>query len=212
MHRYQTGERKGSGSSQAEERTMIDEDWWLVNVLIPEEGLTSPITISPSNTQSHQPMAPKWQRCSPASGGKLRPLSGKGMCFGSTLGLFILVWRERASEWRHFCFSGRFREGFSSDFFCVDTMKCGAGSQRRGAVVSAALVSSQRPLADDYHRHVCCTKSMFCVRVLRFENSGDTRFQRRLFSKRLKWFKPPRVWESLAVRPLRVSKLFIIGS
>lgn len=87
----------GSWSSWSKERTLMDEDWWLVSVLIPEEGRTSVITISSSNTQSLKSMAPKWHKrlcCSPESTGKLRPFSGKGMCFGKVLWLFILVCTE----------------------------------------------------------------------------------------------------------------------
>lgn len=60
-------------SSQPKERMTMDKDWWPVTVLIPEEGLTSVITISSSNTQSRQSMAPKWQKmlcCSPEKWGR----------------------------------------------------------------------------------------------------------------------------------------------
>lgn len=57
-----TRKRSGSGSSRADERATMDEDWCLGRVLIPEESPTSVITISLSNTQSHHSMAPKWQK------------------------------------------------------------------------------------------------------------------------------------------------------
>lgn len=154
---YQTRETPASGSSRTEEKTMMDSDLWLESVLIPEEGLTSVITISPSNTQSHHSMAPKWQKTLCSSRGKLGPLSGKGMCFGEVLWLFILVWRER--EWRHFCFwtvPGRV-------FLCLCVLTPWNVCWKRNFCNHCQHSARVFPavVTDDYYRHIRIKKSMF---------------------------------------------------
>lgn len=78
---------------------MMDDDWWLGSFLSPEEGLTSGITISPSNTQSHHSMASKWQKtlCSRhsrhASRGKLRLFWGKEC---ASVKVFFLFWSDES--------------------------------------------------------------------------------------------------------------------
>lgn len=65
-------------ASEPDDRVMMANDGWLGTVLIPEEGLTSVITIRPSNSQSHHSMTPNWQKTlhnrhgSSASRGNLR--------------------------------------------------------------------------------------------------------------------------------------------
>lgn len=186
---YQTRKKPGNGSSRADERAMMDQDWWLGRVLIPEEGPTLVITISLSNTQSHHLMAPKWQKMlcnthnSPASRGKLRPLSGRGMCFDEVLWLFILVWRESEG-------TSVFLDGSGKGFLltlCVDTMMCVLETK-----VSKPLSALGSCLPGSGHWWLLQTclqrKPVFYVGFLWFENICDTYWNGSFWV--LKWLKP----------------------
>ncbi len=183
---YQTREKSGSGSSQSDERTMMDEDWWLGSTPIPEEGLTSVITISPSNPQSHLSMAPKWQKrlCnSSASRGKLRPFQGKECASARFFG--YLLWSgERVKALLFFWMvPGR----VFLWLLCVDTMKCvleTKASKPLSALRSCPPSSSHWWLLQTRLQK----KSVFYVRFLWFENSSDTFWNGSFWV--LKWFKP----------------------
>lgn len=112
-------------------------------------------------------------------------------------------------DWRHFCFSGWFREGFSSDFVCWHHEMCG-GNERFEAAVSTALVSSPAAVTNDYYRHVC-TKSPCSMSDFYDLKTVVTHFEMALFECRSGsnlsglgshlWFRLWRVWNySLLVR------------
>lgn len=107
------------------ERTLMAEDWWQVSILVPEERLTSAITVSSSSTQSDnqsvsQSIASKWQLtlCSPQEKQScFQPVEcAPAWCFW----LFIQVWRKsEGTPWVFFFCVVVGRKAFASD--CVLT-------------------------------------------------------------------------------------------
>lgn len=158
-------------------------------------------------------MAPKWQEnavLQPCIQGKIKAVFRERNVprLGS---LVIYFGLER--EWRHFCFSGWFREGFSFLTVCWHAEMCAGNEklrsrcQRRARVLPAAVT-------DDYYRHFGTKESMFHVRYFMIWKIAVAHFEMAFFFflGSAEVVQTSKVWESLVVRPLKVSKLLIIGS
>lgn len=104
----------------------------------------------------------------------------------------LVIYFGLEREWRHFCFSGWFREGFSFLTVCWHAEMCAGNEklrsrcQRRARVLPAAVT-------DDYHRHFGTKESMFHVRYFMIWKIAVAHFEMALFlggGGVLKWFKP----------------------
>lgn len=152
------------------------EDWWQVSVLVPEERLTSAITVSSSSTQSVSQPVNSFQMAADSlqSSGKAKLFPAGGMRSGLVR---LVIYSGLEEKWRHivfffFCFcvvAGR--KAFASD--CVLTPwnvswkgRAGSGCQHRAAVPSPSstfhaavlMVIAYCPLQNKNKKIKICTK------------------------------------------------------